>query len=204
MSTGCRRRWSEAAPVTGGHVWVFFSAPVAASARRAGSARCCSATAMTRRAELDLASYDRLFPNQDFLPAKGFGNLIALPLQGRCRAAGTSVFLDPADARAVARPVGVPRLARDESRPSELERLLTEHEEIAVGAAALSPQQDAAGGTSVLPAEIRCTIGADLAIATSRCCRRRCSPSSSISPRCTTRSSTSGNGCGSQPTRRRG
>ena len=51
---------------------------------------------MSRRGELDLASYDRLFPNQDFLPAKGFGNLIALPLQGRCRAVGTSVFLDPA------------------------------------------------------------------------------------------------------------
>jgi hypothetical protein len=51
--------------------------------------------AMSQRGELDIASYDRLFPNQDFLPAKGFGNLIALPLQGRCRAAGTSVFLDP-------------------------------------------------------------------------------------------------------------
>jgi hypothetical protein len=51
---------------------------------------------MARRAELDLASYDRLFPSQDFLPRKGIGNLIALPLQGRCRAAGTSVFLNPA------------------------------------------------------------------------------------------------------------
>jgi hypothetical protein len=51
--------------------------------------------ATTRRAEVDLANYDRLFPNQDFLPQKGFGNLIARPLQGRCRAVGTSVFLDP-------------------------------------------------------------------------------------------------------------
>jgi hypothetical protein len=70
----------------GGHVWVFFTAPVAAgSARRLGAL--LLRAAMTCRAELDLASYDRLFPNQDFLPAKGFGNLIALPLQGRCRAA---------------------------------------------------------------------------------------------------------------------
>ena len=41
------------------------------------------------------ASYNRLFPNQDFLPQRGLGNLIALPLQGRCRSNGTSVFLDP-------------------------------------------------------------------------------------------------------------
>lgn len=78
----------------GAHVWVFFAEPIAASA-----ARCLGAVllreAMSQRGELDIASYDRLFPNQDFLPAKGFGNLIALPLQGRCRAAGTSVFLDP-------------------------------------------------------------------------------------------------------------
>ncbi len=72
----------------GGHVWIFFSAPVAAgSARKLGAL--LLRDAMTRRAEVDLASYDRLFPNQDFLPRKGFGNLIALPLQGRCRAAGT-------------------------------------------------------------------------------------------------------------------
>ena len=67
----------------GAHLWVFFAAPVAAaSARRLGAL--LLREAMARRAELDLASYDRLFPNQDFLPQKGFGNLIALPLQGRC------------------------------------------------------------------------------------------------------------------------
>jgi hypothetical protein len=78
----------------GGHVCIFFSAPVAAgTARRLGAMLLREATA--RRAELDLASYDRLFPEEDFLPRTGFGNLIALPLQGRCRASGTSVFLDP-------------------------------------------------------------------------------------------------------------
>jgi hypothetical protein len=30
---------------------------------------------------LSLASYDRLFPNQDTMPKGVFGNLIALPLQ---------------------------------------------------------------------------------------------------------------------------
>jgi len=78
----------------GGHVWIFFDDRVAASsARRIGAF--LVREAMTVRAELDLISYDRLFPAQDFLPKQGFGNLIALPLQGECRKRGTTVFLDP-------------------------------------------------------------------------------------------------------------
>jgi hypothetical protein len=65
----------------------------ASSARRIGAY--LVRETMTVRAELDLVSYDRLFPAQDFLPKKGFGNLIALPLQGECRKRGTTVFLDP-------------------------------------------------------------------------------------------------------------
>jgi hypothetical protein len=78
----------------GGHVWIFFSERVPAStARRLGAF--LLREAMSTRAELDLVSYDRLFPSQDFLPNQGFGNLIALPLQGDCRKKGTTVFLDP-------------------------------------------------------------------------------------------------------------
>jgi hypothetical protein len=78
----------------GGHVWVFFTDRVpAGSARRIGAY--LVREAMTARAELDLTTYDRLFPSQDFLPRQGFGNLIALPLQGDCRKKGTTVFLDP-------------------------------------------------------------------------------------------------------------
>ena len=78
----------------GGHVWAFFSERVpASSARRIGAY--ILREAMTARAEIDLVSYDRLFPSQDFLPRQGFGNLIALPLQGECRNKGTTVFLDP-------------------------------------------------------------------------------------------------------------
>jgi hypothetical protein len=51
---------------------------------------------MEVRAELDLSSYDRIFPTQDFVPKGSFGNLIALPLQGACRRQGNTVFLDPA------------------------------------------------------------------------------------------------------------
>ena len=50
---------------------------------------------MTNRAELDLASYDRFFPSQDFTPRGSFGNPIALPLHGECVRRGTTVFLDP-------------------------------------------------------------------------------------------------------------
>ena len=77
----------------GGHVWIFFSAPVpAVSARRLGTF--LLRETMESRAEMTLASYDRLFPSQDVLPKGGFGNLIALPLQKSCRAWGHTEFLD--------------------------------------------------------------------------------------------------------------
>jgi superfamily II DNA or RNA helicase len=78
----------------GAHVWVFFESAVPASTARAmgmGLLR----RAMTSRAELDLASYDRFFPSQDFMPSGSFGNLIALPLHGECIRRDTTVFLDP-------------------------------------------------------------------------------------------------------------
>jgi superfamily II DNA or RNA helicase len=49
---------------------------------------------MVARGEMELTSYDRLFPNQDFMPKGGFGNLIALPLQKTARALGNTEFLD--------------------------------------------------------------------------------------------------------------
>lgn len=77
----------------GAHAWVFFTAPVPAeSARRLGTALLREAMAL--RGHMDLASYDRLFPSQDVLPAGGVGNLIAAPLHGRSRADGVTVFLD--------------------------------------------------------------------------------------------------------------
>lgn len=79
----------------GGHVWLFFAEAVPATlARKLGSFLLTET--MERRPEIGLASYDRLFPNQDTLPKGGFGNLIALPLQKLPRANGNSVFLDEA------------------------------------------------------------------------------------------------------------
>jgi hypothetical protein len=77
----------------GGHVWIFFTAPV--PAREARLLGCTLLThALAARHQLGLDSYDRLFSNQDTMPKGGFGNLIALPLQGEPRKAGNSVFLD--------------------------------------------------------------------------------------------------------------
>lgn len=77
----------------GGHAWIFFQTPVPARlARQLGTLVLARASA--GYADINLKSYDRLFPNQDTLPKGGFGNLIALPLQKKSRASQNSVFLD--------------------------------------------------------------------------------------------------------------
>jgi len=77
----------------GAHAWIFFDEPISASlARRLGSALITETLDQTP--DIGFASYDRLFPSQDTVPSGGFGNLIALPLQGLARQAGNSVFLD--------------------------------------------------------------------------------------------------------------
>ena len=80
----------------GAHVWFFFSEPVpAVLARQMGSALITET--MSRRHELSMESYDRLFPSQDTMPKGGFGNLIALPLQHEPRQSRNAIFLDPMD-----------------------------------------------------------------------------------------------------------
>ena len=77
----------------GGHVWLFFDAPAAAGLARRLGALLLTET-MDNRPDLGFRSYDRFFPSQDTLPHGGFGNLIALPLQGKPRKSGNSVFVD--------------------------------------------------------------------------------------------------------------
>ncbi|MBI4824940.1 MAG: DEAD/DEAH box helicase family protein [Nitrospirae bacterium] len=77
----------------GGHVWIFFSETVSASLARQLGSYLITET-MSQRHELEMKSYDRLFPNQDTLPKGGFGNLIALPLQKAPMEKGNSIFLD--------------------------------------------------------------------------------------------------------------
>ena len=77
----------------GAHAWIFFEEEIpAATARKLGTI--ILTRAMEKRGELSFKSYDRLFPNQDVMPSGGFGNLIALPLQGLARKSGNSEFVD--------------------------------------------------------------------------------------------------------------
>ena len=77
----------------GAHVWIFFEQPLSAyKARRLGNM--ILTEAMERYGQMSFKSYDRFFPNQDRLPDGGFGNLVALPLQGKARKEGNSVFVD--------------------------------------------------------------------------------------------------------------
>lgn len=79
----------------GAHLWVFFEDAVpCVTARKLGSA--LLTVAMEREGKLKLDAYDRMFPCQDTLPNGGFGNLIALPLQGQARKKGNSLFVDEA------------------------------------------------------------------------------------------------------------
>ena len=90
----CRRKGVPAAVErsrsgNGGHVWIFFAEAIpAALARRLGAS--ILTETMDRAPDLGFESYDRFFPNQDTMPAGGFGNLITLPLQRRPRAAGNN------------------------------------------------------------------------------------------------------------------
>lgn len=107
----------------GAHVWIFFTSAVpAAQGRQLGTG--FLREAMTMAGRLNLASYDRLFPSQDLLPAGGIGNLVAAPLQGRRRRSGTTVFLDLATLEPNEDPwsylSSLPRVT-----PAELSRLAT-------------------------------------------------------------------------------
>ncbi|PSR19942.1 MAG: hypothetical protein C7B45_17435 [Sulfobacillus acidophilus] len=92
------RKWGVPAALersrsgNGAHVWTFFEVPVSARlARRLGTRILTEASHNMGRPRLE--SYDRFFPNQDTMPAGGFGNLIALPLQGAVVTAGNTLFI---------------------------------------------------------------------------------------------------------------
>lgn len=77
----------------GGHLWIFFESPIKASlARELGDYLIHDA--MTNNKHLSFNSFDRMFPNQDFVSGKGFGNFIALPLQCDALKKGNSTFIN--------------------------------------------------------------------------------------------------------------
>lgn len=77
----------------GAHVWFFFLELVSAkTARDFGSA--LIAEAATRNKTITFEAFDRMLPAQSTIPEGGFGNLIALPFQGKAQRKGNSVFVD--------------------------------------------------------------------------------------------------------------
>ncbi|MEK6726276.1 MAG: DEAD/DEAH box helicase family protein [Deltaproteobacteria bacterium] len=77
----------------GAHAWIFFQSPVPARlARLLGTVILSKCSEY--RPDMGLESFDRFFPNQDYLPKGGFGDLIALPLQKLPREQGNTCFLD--------------------------------------------------------------------------------------------------------------
>ena len=77
----------------GAHVWIFFTSEImATTARKLGMFLLTKTKA--QNGGFHLASFDRLFPNQDSLPKGGFGNLIAMPLQKGPAQKGNSLFVD--------------------------------------------------------------------------------------------------------------
>ncbi len=75
------------------HLWIFFSQPIAASTARF-LGKLILVESMITSESLDLSSFDRMIPNQDRLPEKGFGNLIALPLKWSDVKEKKSIFTD--------------------------------------------------------------------------------------------------------------
>lgn len=77
----------------GGHVWIFFEQPYPAIRSRK-----IFISILEQSGAFSLfdksSSFDRLFPNQDFLSGKGLGNLIALPLFKKTLEQGKSCFIN--------------------------------------------------------------------------------------------------------------
>jgi superfamily II DNA or RNA helicase len=78
----------------GGHAWIFFADKYHAFKSRNIIINILrEAKIIDQLAKED--SFDRLFPNQDEHSGKGFGNLIALPMQGKARENNNTIFLNP-------------------------------------------------------------------------------------------------------------
>jgi superfamily II DNA or RNA helicase len=78
----------------GGHVWIFFDNPYPAIRSRKIFISILEQSGAFSMFDKN-SSFDRLFPNQDFLSGKGFGNLIALPLFKPTFEKGNSCFFNP-------------------------------------------------------------------------------------------------------------
>lgn len=78
----------------GGHVWIFFENPYPAFRSRKIMIHLLQLSGGFSIFDKS-SSFDRLFPNQDVLSGKGYGNLIALPFNKTAMDQGNCCFIDP-------------------------------------------------------------------------------------------------------------
>lgn len=78
----------------GGHVWIFFAETYPCYKSRLIGLEIIRQVFNISPFEKEV-SFDRLFPNQDSISSGGFGNLIALPLQGKVIGNGNTLFVNP-------------------------------------------------------------------------------------------------------------
>ncbi len=78
----------------GGHVWIFFDKPYPAFQSRRIILSLLEKSGAVSAFDKN-SSFDRVFPNQDYLSGKGLGNLIALPFYLHSIQNGNSCFLNP-------------------------------------------------------------------------------------------------------------
>jgi len=78
----------------GGHIWLFFDNPYSAAKSRKLFLTLLTSSGIISPFDKS-SNFDRLFPNQDSHSGKGFGNLIALPLQKMALKKGNTCFIDP-------------------------------------------------------------------------------------------------------------
>jgi len=76
----------------GGHVWIFFENKYPAVKSRKIVFEILRESFKISPFEKEI-SFDRLFPNQDYLSGKGYGNLIALPFNAKSLEKGNSAFI---------------------------------------------------------------------------------------------------------------
>lgn len=83
----------RSASCVGGHLWFFFDTAIKANiARRFGEFLLQETMKVYKR--LSFSSFDHMFPNQDYIPEKGFGNQIALSLRYEAYQLDNSAFIN--------------------------------------------------------------------------------------------------------------
>ena len=78
----------------GGHIWLFFEHPYPATKSRQLFLTLLTSSGIISPFDKN-SNFDRLFPNQASHSGKGYGNLIALPLQKMALEKANTCFIDP-------------------------------------------------------------------------------------------------------------